>query len=124
MVVPSQWVRAIPVCVASLLLMLGMGCAGLSGSSSLGERLDYFQAPRADDVWTTKIRGWQRRERFDAALVRPLESGPAVQSAGQSEANERLPADQAAEGGLRAKYFEFRAERKRELAREVAAWIQ
>jgi hypothetical protein len=86
--------------------------------------LDYFQSPRSDDVWTPKIEGWQRRGRFDAALMAPLESGPAVESAGYSAANDNLPVDQAEEGGLRAKYFAFRAERKRALAREVASWIQ
>ena len=75
-------------------------------------------------MWSPKIEGWQRRERFDAALISPLESGPAVASAGYSAANAQLPADQEVESGLRAKYFVFRAERKRALAREVASWIQ
>ncbi len=104
--------------------MLGMGCAGFSISTTWHQGLEYFESPRSDDVWSAKIKGWQRRERFDAALVQPLESGPAVESAGYSAANEELPSDQAAEGGLRAKYFEFRAERRRALAREVAAWVQ
>ncbi len=104
--------------------MLGMGCAGFSISTTWHRGLEYFESPRSDDVWSAKIKGWQRRERFDAALVQPLESGPAVESAGYSAANEELPSDQAAEGGLRAKYFEFRAERRRALAREVAAWVQ
>ena len=110
--------------------MLGMGCAG--GSISLmepfivarAEPLDYFHKPAPDDVWSPKIRGWQRRERFDAELIDPLESAPAVESAGYSAANAQLPSDQAAPNGLRVKYFEFRAERKRALAREVASWIQ
>ena len=101
-----------------------MGCSGLHLSQVLPGGLDYFQQPNPDDVWSPKIRGWQRRERFDAELVAPLESGPAVESAGYSAANEALPEDQVAEAGLRAKYFAFRAERKRALAREVAAWIQ
>jgi predicted transglutaminase-like cysteine proteinase len=104
--------------------MLGMGCAAFSISTISPQVLKYFESPRNDDVWSAKIEGWQRRERFDAALVQPLESGPAVASAGYSTANEKLPSDQAAEGGLRAKYFEFRAERRRALAREVAAWVQ
>ncbi len=104
--------------------MLGMGCAVLSISTTSPQGLEYFEAPRSDDVWSAKIKGWQRRERFDAALVQPLQSGSAVESAGYSAANEKLPSDQAAAGGLRAKYFEFRAERRRALAREVAAWVQ
>lgn len=124
MSIRSRWNRKLPALVASAVLALGLGCTTVSlpGAGSLG--LDYFQSPRAADVWTPKIEGWQRRERFDAALMAPLESGPAVESAGYSAANAQLPADQAEEGGLRAKYFAFRAERKRALAREVASWIQ
>jgi len=126
MAVRSRWNRLGPLWVALLLLMLGMGCAGVSfpvlGSQS--EQLDYFQKPKPDDVWSPKIRGWQRRERFDAALLDPLESAPAVESAGYSAANAQLPEDQTSDAGLRVKYFEFRAERKRSLAREVASWIQ
>ena len=123
----SSWNRKLPLVAAGTLLALGLGCAGVRtsmSSMSMATGFDYFQAPRHDDVWSPKIEGWQRRERFDASLIAPLESGPAVESAGYSEANEQLPEDQAAEGGLRAKYFEFRAERKRALARDVAAWIQ
>jgi len=105
-------------------LGLGMGCASTHRSTPPDPGLNYFGRPRADDVWSAKITGWQRRERFDAALVAPLESGPAVESAGYSAANEQLPATQFEAGGLRAKYFAFRAERKRAMAREVAAWIQ
>jgi predicted transglutaminase-like cysteine proteinase len=101
-----------------------MGCAGGSQLGFANPDLDYFGAPSADDVWTPKIRGWQRRERFDASLLEPLESAPAVESAGYSAANAHLPTDQTASDGLRAKYFEFRAERKREMARDVASWIQ
>jgi len=124
MSIRSRWNRYVPALAASASLVLGLGCASVSFTDSESTGLDYFQAPRADDVWSPKIQGWQRRERFDAALIAPLESGPAVESAGYSAANEQLPADQAEEAGLRAKYFAFRAERKRALAREVAAWIQ
>jgi predicted transglutaminase-like cysteine proteinase len=107
-----------------MLLLSGMGCAGISQLDSTSSAMDYFQRPRPNDVWSPKIAGWQRRERFDAALLMPLESGPAVESAGYSAANEKLPADQATKSGLRAKYFDFRAERRRSLARDVASWIQ
>jgi len=107
-----------------MLLFSGMGCATFLQDDRAAEGLDYFQRPQPDDVWSPKIRGWQRRERFDADLLAPLESGPAVQSAGYSEANEQLPADQADEAGLRAKYFDFRAGRRRALAADVASWIQ
>ncbi len=116
--------RVRPLIAATLSLGLGLGCAAGSWRDGPVGGLDYFTAPRTDDVWSPKIQGWQRRERFDAELIQPLESGPAVESAGYSAANRDLPDDQADETGLRAKYFEFRAERKRALAREVAAWVQ
>ena len=124
MVLRSRWNRSGPVLVAGLLLSLGLGCA--IGSLDPDDRagFDYFRLPRADDVWTPKIEGWQRRERFDATLIAPLETGPAVESAGYSEANDRLPESQTDAAGLRAKYFAFRAERKRAMARDVADWIQ
>lgn len=119
-----SWTRLGPALLANAGLMLGLGCAGTPMLEAIPQGLDYFQSPRADDIWSPKIQGWQRRERFDAGLIAPLETGPAVESAGYSAANEALPEDQADESGLRAKYFAFRAERKRALAREVADWIQ
>lgn len=110
--------------VAAILLGLGMGCTGLPASPTVQVASSYFEIPDPDDVWSPKIEGWQRRERFDAELLAPLESGPAVESAGWSEANRQLPSDQRDENGLRAKYFRFRSERKRALASEVAEWIQ
>lgn len=127
MSVRSQWNRFLPAVAAAMLICLGLGCASISVSSANGalqDGLDYFQRPRPDDLWSPKIQGWQRRERFDASLLKPLESGPAVESAGYSEANDHLPASQTADNGLRSKYFEFRAERKRAMAADVAAWIQ
>jgi len=112
------------VLVAVSGLLPGLGCMTGPPSGRPQPDLSYFQTPGPDDVWSPKIRGWQRREAFDAELIEPLESGPAVESAGFSAANERLPVDQAAAEGLRSKYFAFRAEQKRSLAREVAAWIQ
>ncbi len=124
MPVRPEWNRRVQVFAAAMLLLSGMGCAVISQSDLTADGMDYFQRPRLDDVWSPKIEGWQRRERFDAALMTPLESGPAVKSAGDSAANEILPDDQATESGLRAKYFDFRAERRRALARDVASWIQ
>jgi predicted transglutaminase-like cysteine proteinase len=107
-----------------MLLLSGMGCAGIFPSNPPEAGLDYFQRPYADDVWSPKIEGWQRRERFDAALLAPLATGPAVESAGDHAAKGQLPPDQFAEAGLRAKYFNFRAERRRVMAQDVARWIQ
>jgi len=124
MSVRSHWNRRVQVFAATMLLLSGMGCAGISLGDRTEEGLDYFHRPHPDDMWSPKIKGWQRREQFDAALLAPLASGPAVESAGYSAANDQLPADQAAEGGLRAKYFNFRAERRRAIAKDVAGWIQ
>jgi hypothetical protein len=69
----------------------------------------YFASPAPDDAWSVKIRGWQERERVDAADgSRPAESLP----------------DPARLGELRAKYDAFRHEQRRALARDVATWIQ
>jgi len=124
--IKARWTRVAPIGLACVLLMLGMGCAGWGGGPRSASTIgwDYFRPPGSDDVWSVKIKGWQRRERYDAELITPLESAPAVESAGYSAANADLPQDQSAENGLRMKYFEFRAERKRELAKDVAAWIQ
>jgi len=124
MVLRLQRNLRIQVCLAALMLFSGMGCATILHHELISDELDYFQNPQPDDVWSPKIEGWQRRERFDAALLAPLESGPAVQSAGFSAANEQLPTDQRDVSGLRAKYFDFRAERRRGLAADVASWIQ
>ncbi|MEZ4330173.1 MAG: hypothetical protein R3F35_00325 [Myxococcota bacterium] len=115
--------RLIPLSAACLLAM-GMGCLGAGSPPTPSIQVSYFERPEPDDVWSPKIEGWQRRERFDADLLAPLESGPAVESAGWSEANDRLPSDQRDANGLRARYFRFRADRKRALAAEVADWIQ
>ncbi len=116
--------RCIAPGAAGLLLGLGMGCTGIASRPTEIVAANYFEIPDPEDVWSPKIEGWQRRERFDADLLAPLESGPAVESAGFSDANLSLPGDQRDESGLRAKYFRFRAERKRAMAADVAEWIQ
>ena len=69
----------------------------------------YFAAPSPDDAWSVKIRGWQERERV---------------SAPEPSLGDSSQLDPAKLGDLRAKYDAFREERRRELAREVAKWIQ
>jgi hypothetical protein len=95
---------------------LGLGCTAFGGASS---RYAYFTPPAHDDAWSPKIAGWQRREvneQGGAASTSPPVSSP---SSVEVEATAG-----ALKGGLRAKYFDFRAERKRDLARQVAEWIQ
>ena len=74
---------------------------------------DFFSTPSPDDRWSEKIAAWQTRER--AGSVR----GPAPVSGSAPGAEAEGSAS-----SLRAKYREFRAERQRELARELARWIQ
>jgi predicted transglutaminase-like cysteine proteinase len=144
MVVRLPWPGSVPVLLATLLVVVGMGCAALPPIASGRAGFDYFQTPATDDLWSAKIAGWQRRERFDAALMTPLEDGPAVDSgledarvadarragvansAGESErAGHAAPASAPAiESDLREKYFDFRVQQRRALARKVASWIQ
>ncbi|TMA35494.1 MAG: hypothetical protein E6J87_03630 [Deltaproteobacteria bacterium] len=76
-----------------------------------GGQLSYFTPPAPDDAWSRKIRGWQQRE-----LGAP--SGPAPVGAQPP----RL--DPAEHGSLRDNYNEFLVERKRQVASELAVWIQ
>ena len=102
---------------ASLLACLlvcgpGLGCMTLPFQ---GAAYGYFTPPSPTDPWTPKISGWQSRERAqpDTEDLR----GPASVSGGKAAERPALP-------DLRDKYFRWRAEQKRELARETADWIQ
>ncbi|MFT5286662.1 MAG: hypothetical protein ACI8W3_001504 [Myxococcota bacterium] len=109
-----------------LAITLGVGCAGMIKSPA---RYNYFQAPDSGDAWSPKIAGWQRRERADDgsffsgvnsnaadAVAQPVASEAAATEEGTQEF---LPDD-----GLRGKYFGFRSDRRRAMARELAGWIQ
>jgi len=103
-----------------LALSLGIGCAGLVRPRG---PYDYFSLPDPTDPWSRKIAGWQRRELADVPASDP--ATPAVAGGGESgraAAPAVLPGMPAP--GLRAKYSEFRAMRKRSLARSTAEWIQ
>ncbi len=76
-----------------------------------GEQLSYFAAPPSDDAWSRKIRGWQQREQVGPAGPAPVAAEPP-----------RI--DPAERGLLRNKYNEFLVERKRQVATELATWIQ
>ena len=98
-----------------LAVCLGWGCAtGLGGSA----RYRYFADSPPDDAWSHKIELWQARERADHASATTPTLAPVGASADGSES------EPAATGDLRVKYDEFRAESKRALARDLAAWIQ
>ncbi len=88
---------------------IGWGCAAGLGPAV---HYAYFGTPDADDAWSRKIRAWQVRERGVPAPA-------AVAGSGREVAPELQGV-----GNLRAKYDAFRSDRKRALARELAAWIQ
>ena len=98
----------------AVILSLLLGCAGLVPHDP---GYDYFARPAVDDPWSLKIAGWQSRERSSADEV----AGPAAVAIGDAGdvSGEALRA-----GKLRSKYDSFRAQRRRETAREFAEWIQ
>ena len=99
---------------------VGLGCTALpiAGLGGFAPRAyDYFARPAPDDPWSPKIAGWQRREAADA----PTDATAPASVAGAGGAS----VDERADGlELRSKYASFRAERRREVAREFAVWIQ
>lgn len=109
-----------------LVVALGAGCAGLVKAPV---RYDYFEAPAVTDAWSPKINGWQRRERadngsfFSASILDSdnASANPVASDAAHSDKDHEqfLPDD-----GLRGKYFGFRSERRRAMARALAFWIQ
>jgi hypothetical protein len=96
-----------------------VGCASPPRIASAPLR--FFESPGPDDAWTPQIASWQARERAlpDIELLRP-----AASVSNPPDGGERAAGGGRVRGDLRAEYFAFRSERKRELAREVASWIQ
>jgi hypothetical protein len=96
-----------------------VGCA--TPPRTVSARLRFFGSPSPDDAWTPQIQSWQARERAlpDVELLRP-----AASVSNPPDGGERTTGAGRVEGDLRAEYFAFRSERKRELAREMAGWIQ
>lgn len=77
----------------------------------------FFEAPAADDPWSRKIARWQVRERAQEVAETFVPGASTVASG---------PARTGADAGesLRADYYAFRAEQKREVARAIARWVQ
>jgi hypothetical protein len=99
------------------LIVLGFGCTTVSPGP---QRFDYFTTPLTNDPWSRKIQRWQQRELSEPGDDR-LPVPAAVAEPGASEPPAR---DAALPETLQAKYAAFRAEQKREMARQVAAWVQ
>ena len=105
-----------PLLAVALAMTLLSGCL-TPGARSHSYR--YFREPAVGDPWSAKIAGWQSRERMQArSLATP--SPAEVSGSGWALASTQ----QAPDGNLREKYFAFRSERKREMARDLARWIQ
>jgi len=98
-------------------VLLSLGCVTPLGFQAPSVGYDYFVTPSPSDAWTPMIAGWQSRERALPDNDR-LRTPASVSGSGQTQQDART------DGSLRTKYFSFRAERKREMARETAAWIQ
>ena len=99
---------AIPLLLGGALLLMVGGCAT---TAPVDGSLVYFASPAPDDAWSRKIRGWQQREQVGPAGPAPVAAEPP-----------RL--DPAERGVLRNKYNDFVATRKRQVASELARWIQ
>jgi len=102
--------------VSLLATCLALGCGGMGGRAV---SYRYFDAPASDDVWSRKIAGWQDRERAQEAVEVSGGPSPGSTVGAGSPSQAPPPAD-----SLRAKYRAFRLEHRRELAREVALWVQ
>jgi len=92
-------------------------CASSSLRVGAGPSYRYFTPPSVTDPWTPKISGWQSRE---AALPDIHELEAPAQVSGSGHVQKSI----APQEDLRRKYFSFRKDRKREMASEVASWIQ
>jgi hypothetical protein len=100
--------------VIAAAIAIGSGCTtGFPGP--LGYR--YFAEPDRNDPWSRKIQFWQARERAERGGE--MVAGPAA-VAGPGEAE----SEDAGVENLASKYASFRSEHKREMARELADWIQ
>jgi predicted transglutaminase-like cysteine proteinase len=96
-------------------LALGFGCAS---SPTLTPSYQYFATPASGDPWTRKIQRWQGRERNERS-----EDGLRTPAA-VAEPGAVAPVEEALPARLHEKYRSFRAQQKRDLARQIAEWIQ
>lgn len=100
------------IAVQALCLLLGCGTL----PSLQTGNYEYFEDPAPRDPWSSKIRGWQSREREQHMPPVAEATAPgAVQSGEESD---------EADVDLQAKYNQFRAEHRRSVAKAMAEWIQ
>lgn len=106
--------------MATVVLLLSGGCA--NPVFLVATTYDYFVKPVPNDAWSRKIRGWQVRERDSQGSTLPpvAESGPVTAATAATEGAR----DGEPSANLQAKYHAFRADQRRDQARELAHWIQ
>jgi hypothetical protein len=122
-VVSPQHLRRARFGLTAALCALALGCAHDAGPTAglpdvgSGPRYAWFGKTSPSDPWTPKIVGWQHRERAQPS-VDDLVDGPAAVSKGRRP---KVPVDGDT---LRQRYSRYRQDTRRELARELAAWMQ
>ena len=80
--------RPLAACLSACLM--GTGCAGVPSGPA---QYEYFAAPTADDQWSPKIAGWQRRERA-ADRVPVIAPAPVSQAASEGARVSLVPGRQ------------------------------
>jgi len=122
-VVSPQHPRRAPRGLVAALCALALGCApGPASRTELpdvggGPRYSWFEKVSPLDPWTPKIVGWQHRERAQPSVESLVNAAPAV-SKGRRPA---VPVDGAT---LRERYSRYRQDTRREIARDLADWMQ
>jgi hypothetical protein len=101
----------------ALAALLACACASPLGAGSA--RYAWFGVPDARDPWSPKIAGWQARERALSDADPQAAPASVSGSAGSAGASAQRQGSE-----LRGKYFDFRAEQRRGVARDMARWIQ
>jgi len=102
--------------VLSAAFALVLGCAAGTGQG-VSSGYQYFSKPGSSDAWSPKISGWQSRE-LALPDIAELEAPASVSGSGTVHGATRSGSS------LREKYFSLRRAWKRDMAQEVAKWIQ
>lgn len=113
----SRQLRRASLALPALALVAGCAAPPLGQVSGAPGAVNYFVRPAPQDPWSPKIAGWQSREQAQPA-VDDLRAPAEVSNSGLL-----LPV-KGTKGNLREKYFDFRQEEKRELAAQMARWVQ